>query len=51
MLTGDHHDNAGVLARLVGIEHYKAGLTPQQKYQLITEKHSKGEKTIMVGDE
>ena len=50
MLTGDHHDNAGVLARLVGIEHYKAGLTPQQKYQLITEKHSKGEKTIMVGD-
>ena len=50
MLTGDHSDNAGVLARSVGIEHYEAGLTPQEKYQFITKRHSKGERTIMVGD-
>ena len=50
MLTGDHSDNAGVLARSVGIEHYEAGLTPQEKYQCITTSHSKGERTIMVGD-
>ena len=50
MLTGDHSDNAGVIARSVGIEHYEAGLTPQEKYQFVTEKHSKGAQTIMVGD-
>ena len=50
MLTGDHSDNAGVLARSVGIEHYEAGLTPHEKYQFITTSHSKGERTIMVGD-
>ncbi len=50
MLTGDHSDNAGVLARSVGIEHYEAGLTPQEKYQFITTSHSKGERPIMVGD-
>ena len=50
MLTGDHSDNAGVLARSVGIKHYEAGLTPHEKYQFITKRHSKGERTIMVGD-
>ena len=42
MLTGDHSDNAGVLARTVGIEHYEAGLTPQEKYQFITTKAFQG---------
>lgn len=50
MLTGDHSDNAGVLARSVGIERYEAGLTPEEKYQFIAQRDSKSEQTIMVGD-
>ena len=50
MLTGDHPDNAGVIARSVGIEHYEAALTPQEKYRFVNERHSKGDQTIMVGD-
>jgi Cu+-exporting ATPase len=50
MLTGDHSDSANVIARTVGIDHYKASLTPQEKHRLITESHAHGEQPIMVGD-
>ena len=50
ILTGDHSDSADVIARSVGIDHYKASLTPQEKHRLITESHAHGEQPIMVGD-
>ena len=50
MLTGDHSDSAGVIARSVGIEHYKASLSPQEKHSFITELHAHGEQSVMVGD-
>ncbi|MBT4885698.1 MAG: heavy metal translocating P-type ATPase, partial [Planctomycetaceae bacterium] len=50
MLTGDHSDSATVIARSVGIDHYKASLTPQEKHRFVTESHARGEQPIMVGD-
>ena len=50
MLTGDHADSANVIALSVGIDHYKASLTPQEKHLFITESHAHGEQPIMVGD-
>ena len=50
MLTGDHEKAAAALASQVGIKHYKAGLSPQDKEDFIRELQQQGHKVVMVGD-
>lgn len=49
MLTGDHEENARTIAQELGIDTYKADLTPEDKLNLVSELSSKQGLT-MVGD-
>lgn len=48
MLTGDHEESAKTVADEVGITHYYAGLSAEQKADFVS--HQKGKVTVMVGD-
>jgi Cu2+-exporting ATPase/Cu+-exporting ATPase len=50
MLTGDNHQAAGFIAKLVGIDEVIAGVLPGQKAEKIKELRSRGRKVAMVGD-
>lgn len=53
MLSGDNNQVTAHVANLLGIDDYKSGLTPEQKYAVLEEdlKHQKnGEYTAFVGD-
>ena len=50
MLTGDQLEAAQEVARQVGIEHYKAGVLPQEKALFVQSLQAKGRKVAMVGD-
>ena len=53
MLSGDNQKVTSHIAEILGIEDYHAGLTPEQKYQILEthlDKQSKGEYTAFVGD-
>ena len=50
MLTGDQLETAKEVAGQVGIEHYQAGVLPQDKASFIQELQKKGRKVAMVGD-
>ena len=50
MLTGDQPEVAQEVARQVGIEHYKAGVLPQEKASFVQSLQAKGRKVAMVGD-
>lgn len=50
MLTGDQAVVAKEVAGQAGIEHYKAGVLPQEKASFIQELQTKGRKVAMVGD-
>ncbi len=50
MLTGDNAISAQAISRKVGINHYKAGVLPNQKAQFIKELQANGKKVGMVGD-
>jgi P-type Cu+ transporter len=50
MLTGDHENAARNIAGAVGIEHYHAELTPEQKADMIAQMQSAGHKVVMAGD-
>ena len=50
MLTGDQQEAAREVARQAGIEHFKAGVLPQEKASFIKELQAKGKKVAMVGD-
>ncbi len=50
MLTGDHEGVAKRIADEVGIEHYQADLTPQQKADKIADMQAEGHKVVMAGD-
>ncbi len=50
MLTGDHEGVAKRIADEVGIEHYHAELTPQEKANLIAQMQSDGHRVVMAGD-
>ena len=50
MLTGDQLEAAQEVARQVGIEHYKAGVLPQEKALFVQSLQTKGRKVAMVGD-
>lgn len=50
MLTGDHERAARQVADAVGIEHYHADMTPEQKADRIAQMQSEGHKVVMAGD-
>jgi len=50
MLTGDHEGVAKRVADEVGIEHYHAELTPEQKADMIAQMQSDGHRVVMAGD-
>lgn len=50
MLTGDNAISAQAISRKVGINHYKAGVLPNEKAQFIKELQANGKKAGMVGD-
>lgn len=50
MLTGDHAISAQEISRKVGINHYKAGVLPNEKAEFIKELQANGRKVAMVGD-
>lgn len=50
MLTGDNEGAAKTVADKAGIEHYIAGLKPEDKYFEIEKLKSSGKKVAMIGD-
>lgn len=50
MLTGDNAISAQAISRKVGINHYKAGVLPNEKAQFIKELQANEKKVSMVGD-
>lgn len=50
MLSGDNQGSADKVAKLLGIDHVRAEVLPQDKSSIIQELKAKGEKVAMVGD-
>jgi Cu2+-exporting ATPase len=50
MLTGDNEAVAQAVARAVGIDHYRAGMLPDEKLRQIHALREKGKRVAMVGD-
>ncbi|REH00836.1 heavy metal translocating P-type ATPase [Flavobacterium aquicola] len=50
MLTGDNEATAKAIAETAGINHYKAGVLPEQKAIFIKELQSNGKVVAMAGD-
>ena len=50
MLTGDQQEAAREVAKQVGIQHFKAGVLPQEKATFVRALQLKGKKVAMVGD-
>ncbi|MDR0750863.1 MAG: heavy metal translocating P-type ATPase [Tannerellaceae bacterium] len=50
LLTGDTQRSAGITAAALGIEHFKAGASPNDKDEYIKALQRSGKKVAMVGD-
>jgi cation-transporting P-type ATPase C len=50
MLTGDEEEAARAVAHAVGLDDWRAQLSPEQKYNFINELRAQGRKVAMVGD-
>jgi Cu2+-exporting ATPase len=50
MLTGDQQSAAEKIAKITGIEHFKAGVLPSEKGEYVEMLKSQGKKVAMVGD-
>ncbi len=50
MLTGDDSRTAAAIARLAGVEDFKAELLPQDKVEVILDLQAQGQRVAMVGD-
>ena len=50
MLTGDHERAAARIASEVGIDNYRAGLSPDEKAKVIASLHEEGRVVVMAGD-
>lgn len=50
MLTGDNEATAKAIARQAGIDHYKAGMLPEQKASFIKALQAEGKIVAMAGD-
>jgi len=50
MLTGDNPIVAGAVARQIGVEHFQAGLLPEQKQEFVKKLQAAGHTVGMIGD-
>ncbi len=50
MITGDNERVAKAVAGKVGVDHYYAGVLPEEKSEFVEELKKKGKKVAMVGD-
>ncbi len=50
MLTGDTEQTAIPVAEVLGIEEYHAGMSPEEKAELVCRLHKEGHRIILVGD-
>lgn len=50
MLTGDNDRSASRIARIAGVDEYRAELLPEDKSRIIEELQNEGRKVVMVGD-
>jgi len=50
MLTGDHERTAAAVAKNLGLDHFKAGVTPADKIAEVRRLHDSGEVVAMAGD-
>jgi Cu+-exporting ATPase len=50
MITGDHADVAGIVARQAGVDDFEAGVLPGRKQEIVKEYQSRGMIVGMVGD-
>lgn len=50
MLTGDHERTATAVAKTLGLDHFKAGVTPADKITEVRRLHDSGEVVAMAGD-
>lgn len=50
MVSGDQNSTAHAVARTLGIDDVRAGLTPQEKAEIVAEWESQGHHAAMVGD-
>ncbi|HEU4554461.1 MAG TPA: heavy metal translocating P-type ATPase [Chitinophaga sp.] len=50
MLTGDQQQTAAAVARQVGLQHFKAGVMPEEKAAFVKELQQQGKVVAMVGD-
>jgi Cu+-exporting ATPase len=50
MLTGDNETTARVVAQSLGLDEFKAGLRPQEKYEEVARLRAQGQVVAMAGD-
>ena len=50
LASGDRHANVEAMARSLGIEHFRAELSPQDKLELMRQLQSAGHRVAMIGD-
>jgi Cu+-exporting ATPase len=50
MITGDHAEVAGIVARQVGVDDFEAGVLPGRKQEVVKEYQRRGMIVAMVGD-
>ncbi|MCX6868646.1 MAG: HAD family hydrolase [Verrucomicrobia bacterium] len=50
MLTGDNLRVAGAVARQIGVDHFEAGLLPEQKEDYVRKLPAAGHTVGMIGD-
>lgn len=50
MLTGDNPQVAGAVAREIGVDHFQAGLLPEQKQAFVKKLQAAGHTVGMIGD-
>lgn len=50
MLTGDNPRVAGAVARQIGVDHFEAGLLPEQKQEFVRKLQAAGHTVGMIGD-
>lgn len=50
MISGDAPFAVESIARLAGIDHYRGGMTPRDKFEYLTSMNNQGCKALMIGD-
>lgn len=50
MLTGDNYNTAKSIAKAVGVDHFEAGVLPEDKAKFVEKERANGSTVIMIGD-